>query len=87
MRSSGARSKQGRNGKEGASFWEVRGTFDLMKMLALQVKCCEAQPSAFIHTNTHIQAGRGTLLTHTLTHSSCRRRRRTQVKNVGARRH
>lgn len=42
----------------GASFWEVRGTFDLMKMLALQVKCYEAQPSG--------GGGRGT---HTLIHT------------------
>lgn len=45
MRSSGAPARRGK----GASFWEVRGTFDLMKMLALQVKCYEAQP----HTHTH----------------------------------
>lgn len=56
-------------GRGGASFWEVRGTFDLMKMLALQVKCCEAQPSAFTHINTHTQAGRGTH-THTLTRAA-----------------
>jgi len=44
------------------SFWEVRGTFDLMKMLALQVKCFEAQPSACTHTHilTHL---------HTRTHT------------------